>query len=142
MLRVELSSVESASAMAWIDVAERALDSIARAPGALPFGYPREIDTTFRSVLAEWRKEAASAPRFTWCGEAEPEFLHNLLTYWFNLACLAEAKPSDIDVQRHPPEADAFYAVLVPRFIDALESDSAHANFARNLRERWPWPQR
>jgi hypothetical protein len=134
-VNIELGPYSSEAARAWLTNARQLLQYAGENRTTLPFNLPPEIIDTFHWFLDEWQNAAEKSAEFRWSGDVDADDMRKLLTYWLNLANVAN---ESAEFSTSPEPARAFYPSVVGELIDSLEDQPGHDTFCGRVRKAWP----
>lgn len=137
-MRVDVGPVAPASAFAWMEWADEALEELSTRPEPWPSASP-SVFVDAASYLQRWMPCTGSLPNtLRWQADVDPDELEYLVHAFFKLDTQL-SKQVGAGVPDAPEESRTFYVVLVRALLHALETQSpARAAFVAQLRSCWP----
>jgi hypothetical protein len=132
---IELGPYRSSAARAWLTNARQLIEFAAAHRGQLPFSLPLEVIEELQWYLQEWETAASKTDEFRWSGEVDAAAMRKLLTYWLNLARVANER-DELPVSSEP--GSEFYPSVVGTIIDTLHDEGGHEGFCGRMRTAWP----
>ena len=137
-VRLDVGPVAPASAVAWMEWADEALERLSSrgASGASP---SLSVFVDVASYLQRWMPWTGGLPRtLRWQADVDPDELEYLVHALFNLDRQLSSEVG-AGVPNAPKESRTFYLMLVRALLHAIESQSpGRAAFVDQLRSSWP----
>ena len=133
-----MGPVAPASAVAWMEWADDALEGLSARPASGPSPSPA-VFVDAASYLQRWMPCTGSLPKtLRWQADVDPDELEYLVHAFFKLDTQLSNQVG-AGVPHAPRESRTFYVVLVRALLHALETQSpARAAFVAQLRSCWP----
>lgn len=137
-VRLDVGPVAPASAVAFLEWADEALEGLSARPALAPSPCP-SVFVDAASYLQRWMPCTGSLPTtLRWQADVDVDELEYLVHAFFKLDTEL-SKQVGVRVPEAPQESRTFYIVLVRALLHALETQSpARANFVAQLRSCWP----
>jgi hypothetical protein len=136
-MHVAVGPVPSASAIAFVDYAERVLGE-PNGPGA---DLPSDVVDGFGAYLVEWRKLAGARSELIWETDVPLELAEYLVHAFYRLAQRVDQR-AQLGGGGPPEAGGAFYLSLVEGLLVGLAEEGASGKeFAEHLRTFWPGHQ-
>ena len=138
-MRLEIGPVAPASAVAWMDWADRVFGELRNEPPTA-VSLPTAVFDDVGSYLAQWMPQTRTIDTpFRWHAEIDPDRLEYLVHALFNLDTQLLAEAERGERSSSPAEGRTFYLVLVRALLHALETESSgRAAFVDQIRSSWP----
>lgn len=136
-VHVRVGPVPAAAARIWIDNTQRILDAVIANPDVLPAAVPADIESLFRSLLAEWSDVAREHTEFYWAAQARAVDVERIVEQWATIDSLPDESLARLGVTWSPPEGTPFFVALTDGILDALHRHHITRRLGERLSRAW-----